>query len=869
MTRDFFEKLRQNVERFPDRIVFQDLAETGRETFTYRQVAEEAGRIGALVVQAGVHPGDRVGILMETHPRWGIAFLAVQSAGGVIVPLDILHEAETLAGLIEHADCSSLIVSTKLLPLWREIQPLLRAPLPFLIADEVEARTINPAPLPIVRRDLDDELIILYTSGTTGDPKGVVLTGRNVYRNVVEALIMVGPTADDHFLEVLPLYHILALVINFIMPLYLGARVTFLQSLEAQRILKTFREEGISIFVCVPQFFYLVERRILQEVERQGFMKRFLFRRLLSVSRFCNLQLGFNPGRFFFPAIHRQFGPSLRLFGVGGAHFASDVAESLRDMGFSLAQAFGMTETAALITVALPKGHAVGTAGVPMPHDQIRIEEADAAGSGEVLVRGENVMRGYYKNPQATAEALKDGWLHTGDLGYIDRRGYLHITGRKKDVIVLSSGKNIYPEEIERYYQTRSASIKEICVTAVREAGGERLHAVIVPEFEELRSRQIVHTYDEIRWVMETLSEGLPGYKRVLSLEIRQEPLPRTTTRKIKRFEVQREVLERGASPPAEAVHVPPETPAEEKLYATIRAFKNAPAINPSMNLELDLGFTSLERVELLSALHDALGVSVPDEEASKIHTVADLAALVEGLGEAAAHGAGEKRVSWSSILRAPLDADEARIAAEVLNSRAVLDGVRYALSRFAGLAARLLFRFRVEGVENLPAAPFLICPNHSSFLDSFLLMAALPYAVSRKVFLLANIAYFEGPVMRRVARWLKLVTLSPDHAVRSSLRLAAEGLGRGLILCVFPEGERSIDGKVKMFRKGPAIVATEMGLAVVPVGIRGTWDAWHRGSGRIRLRPVSMAFGRPLQAAGKSADAFNTELREAVERLL
>ena len=542
MTLDFFEKLNQNVARFPDRVVFQNLTETERETFTYRQVAEEAAAMGAYLAREGVRPGERVGILMEAHPRWGMAFLAAQSAGAVIVPLDILHEAETLAGLIQHAGCSFIIVSERLTPLWREIQPLLKEPLRFLVAGARGAE--SGGRLPLVERNLDDELIILYTSGTTGDPKGVVLSGRNVYRNVVEVLKMVGPTSDDHFLNVLPLYHVLALVINFIVPLYLGARVTFLQSLEAQKILKTFREEGISIFICVPQFFYLVHRRILQEVERQGFLKQFLFRRLLAVSRFANLRLGLNPGRLFFAAIHRQFGPRLRLFGVGGARFDSEVAESFRDMGFGMLQAFGMTETAALITVALAKSHAVGTAGVPLPHVEIRIDGMDENGTGEVLVRGENVMLGYYKNPQATAEALKDGWLHTGDLGYIDRRGYLRITGRRKDVIVLSSGKNIYPEEIERFYQSGSASIKEICVVGVPDEEGERLHAVIVPDFEALKSREVVNSYDAIRYEMESLSERLPGYKRVLSLEIRQEPLPRTTTRKIKRFEVQREVLE-------------------------------------------------------------------------------------------------------------------------------------------------------------------------------------------------------------------------------------------------------------------------------------------------------------------------------------
>ena len=868
MTLDFFEKLNQNVARFPDRVVFQNLTETERETFTYRQVAEEAAAMAAHLAREGVRPGERVGILMETHPRWGMAFLAAQSAGAVVVPLDTLHETRTLAGLIQHAGCSFIVVSERLTPLWREIQSLLDGPLPYLIAGARRAES-GGGKLPLVERNLDDELIILYTSGTTGDPKGVVLSGRNVYRNVVEVIKMVGPTPDDHFLNVLPLYHVLALVVYFIVPLYLGARVTFLQSLEAQKILKTFREEGISIFICVPQFFYLVHRRILQEVERQGFLKKFLFRRLLAVSRFANLRLGLNPGRLFFAAIHRQFGPRLRLIGVGGARFDSEIAESFRDLGFSMLQAFGMTETAALTTVALAKSHAVGTAGVPLPHVEIRIDGPDESGAGEVLVRGENVMLGYYKNPEATAEALKDGWLHTGDLGYVDARGYLHITGRMKDVIVLSSGKNIYPEEIERFYQSGSPSIKEICVVGVPDEEGERLHAVVVPDFEALKSREVVNSYDAIRYEMESLSERLPGYRRVLSLEIRQEPLPRTTTRKIKRFEVQREVLGRRAKGVAEAVDAQPETPVEERLFAMIRALKDAPAINPSMNLELDLGLTSLERVELLSAIQGAFGARILEEDAAKLHTVGDLVEAVERFGGGAAGSAGETLISWGSILRAPLDSEEARIAEEILRPRLAFELLRHVLSKFVRLAAGLLLRFDFAGIEHFPPPPFLICPNHNSYLDAFLIMGALPFGVSRRMFFLGEAMYFEGPVMGKVARWLKVVALSPDRAVRFSLRLAAEGLGRGLVLCVFPEGERSIDGSLKAFRKGPSIVATEMGLPVVPASIRGTWEVWRRGSNRLRLHPVAVAFGAALAPSGKSADEFNVEMHEAVQRLL
>jgi long-chain acyl-CoA synthetase len=287
------------------------------------------------------------------------------------------------------------------------------------------------------------------------------------------------------------------------------------------------------------------------------------------------------------------------------------------------------------------------------------------------------------------------------------------------------------------------------------------------------------------------------------------------------------------------------------------------------MNLELDLGLTSLERVELLSAIQGAFGARILEEEAAKIHTVGELIEAVERLGGGAAGGAGETPISWGEILRAPLDAEEARIAEGIVRSRPVFELLRYALSKLARLAAGLLLRFRFAGIENLPQAPFLICPNHNSYLDAFLIMSALPFRVSRRMFFLGEAMYFEGPVMGKVALWLKVVALSPDRAVRFSLRLAAAGLGHGLVLCVFPEGERSIDGRLKGFRKGPAIVATELGLPVVPAGIRGSWEVWRRGSNRIRLHPVTVEFGEALAPGGKSADDFNAELHEAVQRLL
>ena len=888
MTLDFFEQFREILKCSPDHVGLQSISERGRESFTYRQIGEEISKIGLFLQRSGIQSGDAVGLLMENHPRWGIAFLAAQSAGAIIVPFDIVHNVETLTHLIQHAECKFLISSEKLLPKLQEIQRRLPTPLPVLISDTSiqeypEWNTVleqiqSPGTLPLVKRDLDEPFVIIYTSGTTGNPKGVVLTQRNVYRNVVELLTVIQVSADDHILSVLPLYHVLALMTNFIIPLYVGGRVTYLDVLEAQRILRCFQEEEITIFVCVPQFYYLVHRRIFQEIEKQSFLKKFLFRRLFKLSHYCQEYLGWNLGRVVFSQIHRRFGPRFRLFGVGGARFDPEIAQSFRDLGFRVVQAYGMTETAALATVTLGDSHGVGSVGRVLPQVQLHIDQPDEDGVGEVLIRGENVMKGYWKNPEETAAAFWNGWLRSGDLGKISSRGFLAITGRKKDVIVLSSGKNIFPEELEHYYQSNCLFIKEMCVLGVPDTTSseeqEKLYAVLVPDFDYLKSQQVVNAYDMIRFQLENLAQRLPPYKRVHSFELRTDPLPRTTTRKIKRFQVQKELAEKPTdqAEPRFTQDTSPSSPTEQKIFELIRQMKKQSVVNREMNLELDLGFDSLERVELLSNAEQAFQSRVSDDRAAEILTVKDLVDAVEGQLSKQTGEAPETELSQGSFLQEPLDKESKEKVRAVLRRRPVIEVIFYLLLKLTYLIFKLLFGLKVTGKNQLPRQhPLLICPNHLSFLDAFAVSSTLPYRVIKRLFFLGYSDYFSGSIMSFWGRLIKLIPVDPDRHLRQALRLAAEGLRQDLILCVFPEGERSIDGSLKPFRKGAAILATQLQVPVVPVGIVGTYEVWPRGSNKIRLHPVEVHFGQPLQppSSGESYDPLNENLFDSVKQLI
>jgi long-chain acyl-CoA synthetase len=511
----------------------------------------------------------------------------------------------------------------------------------------------------------------------------------------------------------------------------------------------------------------------------------------------------------------------------------------------------------------------VDAAGQPLDGVEIRIlaDPADARDrehpDGEVLIKGPIVMAGYHNRPDANAVTLVDGWLHTGDLGYLDGGGRLVITGRKKEIIVLASGKNIYPEEIESHY-AKSPFIKEICVLGIAlpdEPSAERLHAVVVPDLDVMRERRIVNFREIIRFDIESLSLSLPHHKRVLSFDIWMEDLPRTTTRKLKRHEIER--LHKGRQARAQEADQAPDwsepdqvwaaDPEVARILAIIRgAAPHGKAVRPESNLELDLGLDSMERVELLSKLEHEFGVDVPDDVAQAILTVRDLVDAIDP--DAAASGAPPPASvdPWARVLAA----DESDpVLAAVLRPKPLFGTLAYAVVRTLHVAARLLLGLRVEGREHLPAeGTYIISPNHQSYLDAFLLVGALPYRTFRRLFFVGASEYFETPLMRRLAELMNVVPVDPDANLLRAMQAGAFGLRRNLVLTLFPEGERSPDGTPRRFKKGAAITALQTQVPIVPVALHGLFEVWPRGSGLrwAALLPWSrtrctVRFGQPI----------------------
>jgi long-chain acyl-CoA synthetase len=895
---NFASRIADTAARLPGHIAIERVRSEGVDTTDYAALTAEARRFGGWLATSGFVRGDRAALLADNSADWIAAYLGILWLGGVAVPLDTAYKAAQVQTVLESSGARVLFTTPRYLETARTVVSgisgaagitlvLIEAGPPGLVGP-TEVRQAAPLDAP-AEVESGDRAVMLYTSGTTADPKGVVLTHGNLDAERNAALAIIDATERDAVLGVLPLFHALAQMANLLLPLAVGARVVFLETVSSTSLLEALATRGITIFACVPQFFYLIHQRVTSEVATGGGVRVRLFRTLLAVNRVCRDRFSWNPGRRWFARVHTRLGSSMRILITGGSRFDEGIGRDLYAMGFTILNAYGLTETSGGATVQRPGDRFTTSVGQPLPGIDVRIGSTAAEGSddradGEILIRGPIVMREYFGRPDATREAIDaEGWLHTGDLGRLDEAGRLYITGRKKEIIVLSSGKNLYPEEIEAHYR-QSPFIGEVCVLGLTRPGepsAERLHAVIVPNAEAIRARGIVNVGDTIRFEVETWSASLAAHKRILSYDISTDPLPRTTTGKLKRHEIEKLALAR-----AEAKATPGDRPLDDAarawladdrtspLVRVIAARLDRPAIHPADNLELDLGLDSMERVELMTLLERQAGTAVTPETRATIFTVRQLVdAVLEGTPVRSA-AATATEPAWSAILAGPPDAELERQLGRSRRGRAILF---FAMLKVWLAVVRLFVRVRVVGRAEVPDhGACLLCPNHQTFFDGFLLAATLPMTAIRRIFYVGASELFETRSARWFARQIDLVPIDPDAHLVDAMRAGASGLRLGRMLMLFPEGERSIDGELKRFRKGAAILAGVLGVPVVPVGLSGLYPLWPRAGAiqwrafwPFRRRLITIAFGPPIHVKAGDETRATELMRQAVETLL
>jgi long-chain acyl-CoA synthetase len=874
----FYDRFVECSERWPNHVALEIQRHDQLESCTYSELRRMAESVGRWITENNFARGSRLAVLADNHPRWVAVYLGIIASGCAAVPLDTALHADQVSKLLKDSGASAIFFDGKHASVIRPaaIELKLRTILMDPERESGSSNDLHPeTDLPAIFKggsgsfkpapaNNDDLASLIYTSGTTADPKGVMLTHAN-FLGEVEAVfdwIELGPS--DALLGVLPLFHVLAQMANLLLPLIKGSRVVYLETLNTTELMRALQERNITAFAIVPQFYYLIHERIIAEIDKRGSLTKNVFGAMVAVNRALR-KVGINAGSIFFRKVHHTLGPKMRYLVTGGSRFDPEIARAFHDLGIDILQAYGLTETTAAIFINSPNDNVIGSVGKAMKGVEGKIinpqpQEEGGPAVGEVAVRGAAVMKGYWNRPDATAAVLRDGWFHTGDLGYFDSHGHLFLTGRQKEVIVLSNGKNIYPEEIEAHY-LKSPFIKELAVMGLEGKAGEgRLHAVIVPNFDVLRQKKIVNAKEVIRFDVEGLSQQIPSTKRVGSYEIWQEDLPRTTTRKIKRFEVEKRVKANAAKKLSDGADVPAEKPLTEEESAWLekpevrRALEivkqaargDVQSLRPNLNLELDLGLDSMQRVELLSQLESELGGNVEESQLAEIYTVRDLVDAVLKGAESGEHAKRPAFAGWKAIFEEePTDPDVLALK----DPQPGFDVFWFPLSRVFQMVGRDLFDLHVIGLENLPQhGPFILSSNHQSFIDPIILASVLPREIAANSFAVGTSEIFGKGFMRRLARWLRIIVLDPDANLVPAMRAGAYGLRQGRVLMLYPEGERSMDGSPRTFKKGAAILSIHMQAPIVPIAIDGFYDAWPRGKNFFqKLTPLKMVFGKPI----------------------
>jgi len=778
---------------------------------------------------------DRVIIFIENRPELLYAFLAVWDQKGTCVCLDESFDVEALEYYLKDADARYIFTSEKNLETARGAIEATGVDLKILVVDDIDVEGCGTGggELYLEHPERDAVALMLYTSGTTGDPKGVMLTYDNILANIegLDSYNMYEKT--DVILAILPMHHIFPLLGSGIVPLSKGGTLVFLKEISKAAIGECLQKNGITMIIGVPRVYEMFHRGIMEKINGNK-VARVLFRICEKVD---NIKLS----RKIFKKVHEGFGGRIKYFVSGGSKLEPQISRDFLSLGIEVAEGYGMTETAPMMSFT-PGGDVVpGSAGIVLPGTELKI-----ADDGEILSRGRHIMKGYFNKPEATAETIVDGWIHTGDLGEL-RDGKLYVTGRKKEMIVLSTGKNINPLEIEASILKNTNLIQEIAVTEYENL----LTAVIYPNFQVMKDEGITNIRETLKWgVIDRYNNEAPTYRKILSVEVVGEELPKTKLGKVRRFMLQ-EFLD-GMN--KEEVEVEEPDFEEYRVLAGYLKKVKSRGVVPGAHLELDLGLDSLELVELLSFLEHTFGVEANENLLLEYSTVETLAGYLAANKKDIVY----EEINWKEILT--------KTQVKKLPNPMISGGIVKFLTY---LPLKYYVDMKVRGLENLVDKPCILAGNHQSFLDGFMINSILPSEVRGKTYYLAINIHFEGRLKRFIAENGNIILVDLNKNIKESLQKAAEILQSGGNLVIFPEGARTRDGNLGEFKKTFAILARELNVPVVSFGIKGAYDLMPYGSRLPKRGHVEIEVFKETFCGEKSAREFNNDIKNDIKRWL
>lgn len=826
------------------------------EATSYAALGQDALALAGALAARGLGVGDRAILFGAPGPGWITVRLALGALGAVAVAFDETTSDAELAVLVPASGARTAFCDAAFAPRLSAVDPGL-AIAALEPADGLphwrEWAAGQQAALPAITPD--EPTMLVTTSGTTGKPKAFLLTHANILHNVRAIAGQGIVTAADRALLPLPLHHVYPLTVGVLTPLSIGATVVLPEGVTGPLLVAALKAGRCTIMVAVPRLYGALLAGLMGRVAAQPWPKRLVFRALFALSLALRRRFGIRIGKRVFGAIHRSLAPDLWLMASGGAAFDAETIWPLEGLGWQVLSGWGLAETASILTNNHKDRARIGSEGFALPGVELRVAEPDAKGVGELQARGPSVFAGYIDNPEANAAAFtEDGWFRSGDLGFIDAEGYVHIVGRVKEMIVLGGGKNIFPEELEKLFLEQPA----IAELGLIEKSGS-LVALVVPDEPAIAASGTPRIEDAVRVALTTVAHGLPTWQRPAGFAITREKLPRTRLGKLQRFLLPKLYDDAAAGrAPARAELTEEEraliaTPPADALWALLQERFPGRVVSPAQSPQLDLGLDSLGLLSLAMEIEARLGIALGEEELAAVATLGDLLRLViDRPATAAAPAAAAPDLAW-------LDPPG---LAHRLFARA-LDALNRAVMR-------TVFRLRTAGRETIPDGPVIIALNHLSDLDPPIVAAALPGHVLRRTRWAGDRARLFGTApMRFLSRAARIFPVD-ERAPAATLAYARESLARGDALVWFPESWRSPDGALQRFLPGIGELIRATGATVVPGRIFGTFEAMPRTARRPKPHPVRVVFGTPIPAAAltegaEDAAAIAARLREAV----
>lgn len=803
---------------------------TKKKSFTYQELFQKINQYSALFFEGKSY--NKIAIHAENRADWIFAFYAAWKNNCTVVPIDFLASVDDVSYILNDCKPELIFFSNDTHPKFDDIKPDLDYNPEVVNLDKIDAEAPSGEFDWNVPKDKEDTAVIIYTSGTTGSPKGVMLSYKNLLANVegVSEKVKIY-TQDRQVLMLLPLHHIFPLTGSMISPLAVGGTSVMSPSMQSADILETLKNNKVKIMIGVPRLYDLLYKSLKAKV-----FASFIGRTFYSIVKVIGSK---KLAKKIFKKVHDGFGGYLEYLVCGGAALNKEVGTFFDTLGFDVMEGYGMTEAAPMITFTRPGKGIIGSPGQALPGLKMEIRD------DEIVAKGDNIMKGYYNKPEETAEVLKDGWLYTGDLGRVDKNGYLFITGRKKEIIVLQNGKNINPVELETKLEAYDS---------VKEAGvfqkNDKLHALIVPDYEQMAQNEVKDP--EIYFKKELipdLNQRLTSYKRIMKFLLINQELPRTRLGKIQRFKLN-EIFEQ---PRVHEKVLDDQQPVSEE-YHVIKTYIESQidmTISPEDHLEFDIAMDSLGKVTLIEFIERTFGVKIEEDTLVKFPSVSR---MVDYIKENKMFHNFELP-NWSEILKE-------KIHFQLPKSWPTQSFI----IKSAKNLFKLYFKFNGNGLNNLPEGAAIITPNHQSFFDGLFVTAFLKRKTIKNTYFYAKRKHVKNRFLKFMAHRNNVIIMDMNVDIKESIQKMAAVLKEGKKIIIFPEGTRTINGKMGEFKKTFAILSKELNVPVVPVAIKGAYEALPAGKKFPKpFRKIEVDYLKPVYPNGHNFDTLTQKVKELI----